>query len=496
MTNSADGEAKLDSSTDSSDQLDHVVAGAVRGLFGRDSVYMIMWAVQLVAAASLTPLLTRTLSASDFGIVVAATAVMEVIFVIAGFGLYSAIQRQYAMGAAGREPAQLLMVSCLAAIVLTAVADITGPYWAAHVGFGSYNGPVRIAVLWAGTSAVTYSALGLLRSQDRLLPFSIVSLLQSVVAQGTSLLLVKEIHATATVFLLGQLSVQIAAAGLALSLAPPRFFRLHDFAMVRRALAFGLPLIPAILCTVVLESADRLILKSQMGPVSVARYQVAYNVGALPMLMLGVLNTSWMPRIFALKAAHERAAVIGASRDLLYILLVPVLIGSAIGAPIILRLWAPSAYDPDGLLLVNAIVLISAIPYTAQLSSSRVLMAEGRTGFIAVAQICTAATNVALNFVLIPYYGLTGSALATLLALGLLHILMRWRARALAPIQPTGIGLVLAVAVTASLVLAFTALPTTGMAAVGRLALAALTVVWFAYTFVTRVQRHEPVKVR
>ena len=52
-----------------------------------------------------------------------------------------------------------------------------------------------------------------------------------------------------------------------------------------------------------LEASDRLVLQHYLGSAAVARYAVAYNIGAIPILLLGVLDTVWMPRVFAV-ATH------------------------------------------------------------------------------------------------------------------------------------------------------------------------------------------------
>jgi O-antigen/teichoic acid export membrane protein len=462
--------------------LDEVVAGAVAGLFGRDSLYMVLWGIQLVAAALVTPLMTRALDIPNFGTVAAANAVMQVVFVIAGFGLYPAIQRHYARGRGKHDSAKVLAIALLAAALVTSSADVTGPLWASHVGFAEYGGPVRLAVLWAGVSAVTNSGLALLRSQDRLLAFGTVSLLQSVVAEATSLALVLTVAATSSMFLVGQLCVQVVAAGVVLLLAPPHMPRLSDRRMVGSAIRFGLPLIPAVLCTFVINSADRLIIQSMLGVVAVARYQVAYNVGALPQMLLGVLNSSWMPRIFSFRVVHERAEVIAASRDLLYVLLMPALVGLAAGAPIVLRIWAPPQYDPDALLLLNAIVLVSAIPYTAALASTRTLMAEGRTGYIAVAQVIAAAANIGLNLLFIGPFGLPGSAAATLLSFMVLHLLLLARAKAVSPMRSPRRVVVLGLVATAAVVLTAAAVPVDSTIA-ARIVIVLLTLAWFAHVF-------------
>lgn len=466
-----------------SSRVEDATAGALGGLFGRDSLFMMLWAVQLVAAALVTPVMTRLLDAPNFGEVTAANAVMQVLFVLAGFGLHQAIQKQYAEGGPV-EPAKILTAAIVGALALTILLDLTGPVWAEWVGFSGYTDPVRIAVLWAGTSAVTNTAIALLRSQDRLLAFSTVSLLQSVVAEVTSLVLVVVLEATATVFLLGQLILQVIATVVALFLVRPAMPRARDRAMLKRALAFGLPLVPAALCTFLLNTSDRLIIQSELGSAEVGRYQVAYNVGALPMLMLGLLNLNWMPRIFALREADERDAVISASRDLLYMLLIPAVIGLAVGAPLILRIWAPPEYRPDTLQLVNALVLVSAIPYAAGLAATRSLMAVGSTTYIAIAQAAAAAANVGLNLLLIPRWGLEGSAVSTLIALSVLHLMLLARANSLVSVRGPRAGLLVALTATAGITIAIAWVPFDSVTLL-RVALVLVTIAWFAYVFFT-----------
>jgi O-antigen/teichoic acid export membrane protein len=463
-------------------RLDATVEHALRGLFGRDSLYMLTWALQLLASAAVTPLVTRMMGTTEFGAVAAATAVMQVLFVIAGLGLRTAIQRHYAGPDGPAAAARLLLLTIVLAGVVTVFVDINGPLWSRYAGFESYSGALRLAVYWAGVSAVTNASLAMLRSQDRLLAFSCVSLLQSAVAAAAGLLLVL-VRPTATMFVLAQLSMQVFATAVALCLAPPKLLRPRDRRLTRDALVYGLPLVPAVLSSFVLAAADRLVIQAQLGLTAVARYQVAYNVGDLPMILLSVLSDAWMPRIFALNVAAERDAVLAASWDALYRLLTPVLIGLSIGAPLVLRVWVPSSYRPDDLLLVTAVVIVSAVPFTAGLSARRALLAEGRTTMIAAATGVAAVVNVVLNLILVPRYQLVGSAAATFLSYGVLYGLLLLRVRVVMPTRTSPLRL-LEVAAAVVIALLAAALPTSRAFLVLRGVVVIASLVWFGWVLV------------
>jgi O-antigen/teichoic acid export membrane protein len=470
---------------------DDAVTDALRGLFGRDTTYLLVWALQLIVAAAATPVITRVLGAPEFGRVAAANAVMQILFILAGLGLRTAIQRWYAADEGPAAAARLLALTVVVSTLVTVVADLTGPVWSPYLGFDDYGGALRLAVFWAGISAVTNASLALLRSQDRLLAFSTVSLIQSVLAEAASLVLVMLVSRTAATYVGGQLLMQITAAVLALALAPPKLLRRTDRTLVTAALRYALPLVPAVLCTFVLATSDRLIVQSFLGETAVARYQIAYNVGAMPILLLGVLSNTWMPRIFALGVPEERAGVLVASRDALNRLVVPVVIGLCLGVPLLLRIWAPPEYGPDTLLLVTTVVVVSAIPYTIGLSHTRTLLAEGRTVAIAVSNAVAAVANVGLNLILVPRYGLVGAAAATLVAYVTLQAMQAVTARAAIslPRSPVWLSAQLLGAAVGGLLAG--ALPTTPTWLAVRIVLAAGCLAWFGW-ILFRLSRPRP----
>lgn len=454
---------------------DPAVRTAMNGLFGRDSLYLLFWFLQVLVAALATPVATRLLGPESFGTWSAANAVMQVLFVLGGLGLSVAVQKIYEDR--GVEAARrLLALTAAGAVVVTVLADLTGPLWSGSLGFGSYGGAVRLAVFWAGTSALTASVLALLRSQDRLGPFSLVSLLQSVVAEVLSLALLVAVAPTAEAFVLGRFVAQVAAVAVGLSLTRVRALRPRDLPLARSALVFGLPLVPAMLGSFVLGAADRFVIQEQLGQTAVAQYSVAYNIAALPLLVISVVNSVWLPRFFA--AGDDGDAVTVASRDAMYRLLGPVMAGLSVAAPLVLRVWAPPSYRLDDLLLVFAVVVISAVPYAAGYSATRVLLAAGRSRTVALAAVLASGVNVALCLWWVPLWGILGAAVATFAAYALQHAVL---------LLPTGgrpsstdhTGLIRTTA-GAVLAVAVVALPTDpgGLLLRGVLAVAALG--WFA----------------
>ena len=399
------------------------VERTLRGMFGRDSVYLVVWVLQLVAAAAATPFVTRLLGPREFGEVASATAIMQVLFVLAGCGLQVAVQRWFAGPDGTRAAARILTLGMLVAALVTVVALLTGDVWSGLLGFRRFGPNLQLAVVWAGACAVTTTGLALLRCKDKLFGYALASLMQSVVSQALSLAFLVWVENSSTAFLQGQVLAQLLAVGVALAFAPPRLLRLRDMDLVREGLRFGLPLVPVALGYFVLNVADRLMIQDQIGRSAVARYQVAYNIGDLPMIMLGALTTIWLPRLFA-AGEDERQAVLLASRAALQRLLAPVMLGMSLASPIVLSLWAPREFRPLHLTGVTAIIIVSAVPFTAVQSATRDQVSRGATKPVAWSTLGAAAVNIGLNLVLIPAFGISGAAVATLLAFAAQYALL------------------------------------------------------------------------
>ena len=252
--------------------------------------------------------------------------------------------------------------------------------------------------------------------------FTTVCLMQAIVGVGAGTVYAFFHQRLATEVLAVALVVQACAVVLSLVTITPHWRGLYDFRTVWTTLSFSIPIVPLQISTFVLSASDRFVILRDLGPGPTGRYQVAYTLGAVGISMLTFLNLAWLPRIFAIKDPHHRAAVLAHSRDGLYRLLVPVTLGIALGGPVALRIWAPASFHTDSLVLVILLVVTSTIPVCTAFVHSRLMLAEGRSGIVAIVTVVAALTNIALNLAMVPHLKIYGSALATLITYAALAI--------------------------------------------------------------------------
>lgn len=451
-------------------------------LFGRDSIYVLLWALQTGLAAAVTPVATRLLGTQAYGQVIAALAVMQLLFCVAGLGLGSAVDRSYFEENGPERARKLVTFAMVVAVVITVIADATGRFWAPAAGFDSYGGAVRLGVIWAGVSAITACGLGLLKTQDRIVVFAIGSLTQSIIAEFVSISFVVGFGHNSRNFVLGELVAQIMATIYVLYYIRPKPFLRADRDVVMRAVRYGVPLVPAGLATLALYSADRLILQGMLGETEIGRYQIAYNIGSIPVVLLMFLNSVWLPRFFAIGNNLDLGPLLAATRDALYQLLAPVLLGILCGGALVLKVWAPPSYEPGHLQVLMFVIVMTTLPYAASQSGQRALMTTGATKEIAVVTAISAGVNIGINFPLINAFGLIGAAIATLVSYVVLQVLFNLATRRHMRIPRIGVRRAAELVLLSVGGWGIALLPDNSYVLVFRIVATIVAIVWFART--------------
>ena len=451
-------------------------------LFGRGLRYVAVWALQLAASIVVFPALAHLLPGEEFGRLASAIALNQVLLVLAVVGLDQAliVVRTELGDRSGRS---LLAFGLALAAAVVAVAAATVPVWSGLLGFSGAHDLVLVSLASTLPAAAVVLSSVLLLSQDRLQAFSVVNVAYGV---GGSLAGMAALGVTgsrtAVTYSLGNLAWLVVTAVVALLLVRPQWRGAAELSLARRGLRLGLPLMVSSAAVYVLNAGDRLVIQSVLGATDTGRYQVAYNVGNIAILLLGMASTAWAPQLTAIRDEVQRCALISRSRDALLRLMMPVLLGLTLGAPLALKVAAPASFRPDELLLVSFLVAAAAFPVVRGNATARELITLGRTQALALAAIVAAVVNVGLNVVLLPVWGLPGAATATFLAFcaqTLLHRLtlprrVRWPRTAWS-VQVGVAGTVAAGAVTVLL------LPQGTAWDVGRFVLALACVPWLVH---------------
>ncbi|HZH21047.1 MAG TPA: lipopolysaccharide biosynthesis protein [Geodermatophilus sp.] len=386
-------------------------------LFGRDLLYVGVLSLQLVTATVVSPVLAHVLPGAEFGHLSSAIALHQVLVVLALIGLDQAMILIRAETGSDHTARTLVGVGLLVALGLTGLAYVSRSTWGPALGFPTDAPIVGIVVGWTPLAAGVFMVSALLLSQDRLTAFATVNVLAALGGQAAGLIvLFVGDERTASGYATGNLVTLTLTLLLGLVLVRPRLPRRVELQVTRRAVRLGLPLMVSGLAVFVLNASDRLVIQRLLGPEEAGRYQIAYVVGNLAVLLIGMIDGAFLPRIAAVREDRARWVVIGLARSGLLKLMSPVILGVTLAAPLVLTVVAPSDFRPAELHPVVYLVALAGLPVLLGVGWVWELMTRKRTRGLAASAIVAALANVVVNLVLVPTWGLVGAAAATVAA--------------------------------------------------------------------------------
>lgn len=197
--------------------------------------------------------------------------------------------------------------------------------------------------------------------------------------------------------------------------------------LVKEAAPIGL----AALLAQVYYNFDAILLGILKTDAIVGQYSAAYRIVTLLMTGAFLLGTTYQPvlaRLFAADregfARHLRRLV---AASLLLGITLPVIV--AIGAQPMVRLLYGRAFDPAAVPLA---ILMASMPFAyLGIAYTTALVAAGLQRQMMIATAIGAGTNVLANILLIPPFGMTGAAIATVLSYAIAWAIQWWYVRGL-----------------------------------------------------------------
>ena len=188
--------------------------GSSRDLFGRGMLYVLIWSMQMIVATIVSPFLVRLMSVPDFGSLAASIALYQLLLIVIVFGLDHALEMQRVEDLHDDRGARTLVAAgMVASLVVTGLASATSSGWGPGLGFSSHT-LVLLTMAWTAPGACVLLVLSLLQAEDRLLRFSVVSLVSTVGGQLIGITLLLTHQRSPETYLVGNVIAQFGALAL------------------------------------------------------------------------------------------------------------------------------------------------------------------------------------------------------------------------------------------------------------------------------------------
>ena len=191
------------------------------------------------------------------------------------------------------------------------------------------------------------------------------------------------------------------------------------FSNLKRYIRFGIPLTVSPAFGWIVSSIDRYMINSLIGVTSAGIYSAAYNVGRELFIFIWPINSVLFPTVsksFDDGDLAKTKTYLQYTLKYLVMFTIPAAFGLSILAKPILSILTTSEFLSGS----NVIPFIAFCPIflTLTVIGSNIFNIYYRTAWRSALLGLTAVINIILNLILIPKFGITGAAVATLISYG------------------------------------------------------------------------------
>ncbi len=390
-----------------------------------------------IASFFLIPVYTRYLGVDEYGVLATARIVASILTIIFGLGIGSALFRFYfdyddledRKAVVSTAFILLVIVSSLLTSLLIITSSLLSPLIFASDKYplfakSDYSLFLKLVALAVAFETVLKVPLAVLRAREESKRYTFLSVLKLILSLLLIIYLVAYLRKGVSGVLWGEL---IAPALLCLFIIPFLFkdikltLSLED---LKGMLKFGLPLIPAALASWILTLSDRFFLQRMTDLSEVGLYSLGYQFGRLmAILVSGPFSLTWPTIMFSIAKRDDAPQIY--SRLMTYFVLLAgfICLGISLLAKEIIRIMALnpsywSAYRVVGLIAISYLLYGTVSILSVGVNLKR------KTIYYPLIMIIAAISNLILNFILIPEYGMIGAAVATVLSYFIMALMM------------------------------------------------------------------------
>jgi O-antigen/teichoic acid export membrane protein len=413
------------------------LAAELRRLGKHSAIYGLGGLVSRILATLLLPLYTHYLPTSAYGRVETITAATAVLAIVLQLGISSAFFRFYfdAKEDAGRLTVVrtsfwFTMGTSTLGLVLGLVFASPVSHWLA-LGHDPQLVRAGAVGLWAQTN---YNQLtSLFRVEQRSVQYAIASVANVLITVAAMVVFVAVFHWGSVGLVVGNFTGTLVVYAALVAYRSEQLGFEFDRHLFRGMQHFGMPLVPSALALWAINFIDRAFVGWYKGQGEVGVYSAALKVAGVITFVMVAFRTAWPA--FAYSIEDEKDAKRTYSYVLTYLLTFAAWVSLALGA---LAPWIVALLTSrPGYLRAEKGVALLAFAGAVYAGYTVLAIGSGRarkTQFNWVVTGLGAAANVALNFWLIPAYGMVGASISTAAAYVVLFVGMMLYTRRVYPV--------------------------------------------------------------
>ncbi len=381
-------------------------------------VYAIGDIVPRVLSFLVFPVLTTYLSPEDYGIVNYVNSLNLLLYIIGIFSLNTYYLVYYHRKSDEDKKRMLgtlnlfvIVVNVILLLLCVAIGFVVPSVFSSNIVFYPY---ILIGLVTNFFSLFFVFPSALYRMQERPVPLTALNVTKGILTTLLTLILVVVYHGDAVGVLMSNFVVTAFFAIIFLYITAKNMIFCFDRDLIKDALRFSLPLLPGSLAYFLLSMSDRFFIERYLSLRDLGIYSTAVT---LAMILNIVINGAYKAVEPYLYKIYGESSFSDIFHQILYILCATVILlglGISLFSKEFFQIFASEKYQ-DVYQYVPLSVL-SLVISSASVLYGTLLCAQNRTKQNSYATMLGGITSVVLNLLLIPFIGLYGSCIASIVS--------------------------------------------------------------------------------
>lgn len=413
----------------------------IRSLARHTAIYSVGDFLGRAVAIVLLPLYIRKLPPADNGIITLSFAFIGFCAVFYSLGLNQALIRFLSGDKEDEHQVQrrfstvFITLFVVGTIVSALIGSNATSIAAAILGTAQNADIIRALAIIVWLDTLSEPLFSLCRARQQSTRFALTRLFQHTL----QVLLIVYLILVEGAGVRGVFTANIASSSFALlAMLPVAVGALRPVfrpGLLRELLGFGLPFVPSAVAILVISLSDRFLIEHLLGLDELGVYGVAFKFAIPVLLIIRAFRSAWAPGVLAVDDPEEAQAV--CARVTTYFLAATSLVLLfTIGFSRELITLVGGEKAPDYLAghAVIPVVTLGHILYGIYVILTAGVYAEGRARMLPGIVIAGAIVNVSINLLMIPRIGYIAAAWSTVVANGLMVLLLYATTRSFYPV--------------------------------------------------------------
>lgn len=390
------------------------------------ATYAVSGAATTFIGVVMVPIYTRVFSPDEYGALDLITSVTTFLVLFLLMGQPSAVGRFY-VDARDRRDARVSASTSglflLGATILAAAALLPFHKGIAYLlhGTTAYSNAVALAICSVPFTVQFRLLQNLLKWRQEPLKYAGLSVASLVIGLSVIIYCVVIAGLGITGVYLATLINAFVFSCLALFLVRTSLGRAFSASRLRELLGFGLPLVPVAVAYYFITYSDRYFLRYFQDLETVGMYAIGVRVSMVMVLLLNGFEMAMGPFVYSQYKERNAPETFAKVYDYVSVAAVLSVVGLSLFSSDIVSIFATPTYLPGHnvvpLLAAGTLIYGLGAYFSVGIGIAKKTIHRAWTGMLA------AALNVALNFLLVPSFGMIGAAAATACAFLTLAVL-------------------------------------------------------------------------